>query len=57
MVKEAAKAHGYGEIEIDFTEDETALWAGMDTGKFAADTGWKPRYDIRQMIDRVFEVS
>ena len=57
MVKEAAKAHGYGEREIDFTEDETALWAGMDTGKFAADTGWKPRYDIRQMIDRVFEVS
>lgn len=56
MVKEVAESHGCNEIEIDFSQDDTALWAGMDTGKFEADTGWKPRYDIRQMVSRIFEM-
>ncbi len=54
MVKETAQRHGCNEIEIDLAKDDTALWAGMNTEKFAADTGWKPRYGIMEMIERIF---
>ncbi len=56
FVKCVAATEGI-EVQIDLTEDDSALWAGMDSSNFIADTGWKPQYDIEQMIRKMFTSS
>ncbi len=45
---------GFGKPEIELEKQDIALWAGMDSGKFMAHTGWKPVYSLDQMIERIF---
>lgn len=42
--------------EIHLEEQPIELFAGMDSSKFIEDTGWHPRYDIEQMIERIFNM-
>ena len=42
IVADAAEGCGHPRPEITLTEDDTALWAGMDASRFMAKTGWTP---------------
>lgn len=52
-VKKIAEVYGY-KVNVSLAEDDTVLWAGMDSGKFIHDTGWKPEVGIENMIENVF---
>ncbi len=49
-VADAAEKCGYKRPEIEITEDDTALWAGMDSTKFMEKTGWKPRINLEDTL-------
>ena len=55
MVADTAEKNGYKRPEVVLEEEPIELWAGMDTSLFMADTKWKPQYDIRMMIERIFQ--
>ena len=50
MVAQAAECSGYERPRIELAEDDTALWAGMDSTKFMDRTGWKPRIELRDTL-------
>lgn len=52
-VKKAAEAQGC-RVDISLAEDDTALWAGMDSAKFTEDTGWTPKIGIESMISQIY---
>lgn len=52
-VKKIASLHG-NSVNISLIEDDTELWAGMDTFNFINDTGWKPNYQLEDMIERIY---
>lgn len=54
ILKQVAAYH-QNEIEVLIEPDSTELWAGLDTKKFCDEYHWKPKYNINQMIDRVYE--
>ena len=54
VVCEVAAEHGK-EVTIQLTEDDTALYAGMDTSAFLQDTGWLPCYSLKEIITRIYE--
>lgn len=54
-VAAVAAEHGNPGVQIALTETDTALFAGMDTAAFQQDTGWKPRYTIREIVTRIYE--
>jgi len=53
FVQKAGEKRGLA-VTVTLDEDDTQLWAGMDSSAFMADTGFSPAYDIEQMIDRIF---
>jgi len=42
IISEAAVYCGYKKPDIHLEESDIALWAGMDSTRFAGDTNWKP---------------
>lgn len=46
MVADAAEKCGYPRPEIELAEDDTMLWAGMDSSRFMEKTGWRPTFDL-----------
>ena len=52
-VKKVAASEGYEAI-ISLEEDDTVLWAGMNSREFMDDTGWKPSTGIFDMIHKIF---
>lgn len=42
-------------VEVLCNPDDTELWAGMDSEDFCIEYAWKPKYDIFQMIERVYK--
>lgn len=54
IVKSVAKENGK-HIAIELNEDNTELWAGMDTLDFYKDTGWRPQMDLEMMIKKIYE--
>lgn len=52
IVAKVAVKHGAEEVKIDLKPDDTRTYAGMDTSRFMADTGWSPRYSIEDIIER-----
>lgn len=55
VVVAVAKKHGIDDVKINFEENDTALWSGMDSSQFMMDTGWKPSMDIYQMVEAIYE--
>lgn len=45
---------GFGRPEITLDKQDIALWAGMDSTRFTAHTGWTPQISFDQMIERIF---
>ena len=54
IVKKVAKEHG-NHIAIELKQDNTELWAGMDTEDFYNDTGWRPQMNLEMMIEQIYE--
>ena len=54
IVREVAAEHGNPDVRIELTENDTELYAGMDTKAFMEDTGWKPEYPIREIVSRIY---
>ena len=46
---------GFGKPEITLEKKDIVLWAGMDSTRFTAHTGWKPEIDFDCMIERIFQ--
>lgn len=53
ILKNVAASQGYN-ISIELAEDDTMLWAGMNSSKFIVDTGWTPTFGIENMISEIF---
>ncbi len=49
VAAECEKA-GIKRPKIGLEEKDICLWAGLDSSEFTADTGWKPKKDINDMI-------
>lgn len=53
IVKQVAAKYN-NNVEVAYTPDETVLWAGMDTGAFCMAYHWEPKYNMFQMVERVY---
>ena len=51
MVADAAEACGLKRPVIETEEADIALWAGMDSGRFTAKTGWRPETGLRKTLE------
>ncbi len=49
-VATAAEGCGFGRPVVGLEENDTALWAGMDSSKFMAKTGWEPVVDLQTSL-------
>ena len=54
IVKSVAEKMEYKNVEILLEEKDISLWAGMDSTKFEKHTGWEPKIDIYEMVERIF---
>lgn len=50
IVADAAEKCGYKKPEINLEEDDTVLWAGMDSTKFMHRTGWMPTVSLEESV-------
>ena len=55
ITAEVAKQYGVPKVSISLERKEIAQFAGMDSSEFISDTGWKPQYDMRKIIGRLFD--
>lgn len=53
-VKEVAFEHG-NKVVINIQQDDTQMWAGMESTLFSEDTGWKAKFGLKDMICRVYD--
>lgn len=53
MIRRISKERG-NPIDVDFQEDATELWAGMDSEEFIRDTGWAASKSIYEMITDIY---
>ena len=54
LVAEAATCAGFNRPMIELEENDTALWAGMDSTKFMEKTGWSPSIKLSDTILSMF---
>ena len=54
LIAETAECCGYKRPEIDLEENETELWAGMESIRFMNKTGWTPSVQLKESIKDVF---
>lgn len=52
---QVAQMRGYQKPDIELVERDIELRSGMDFSQFIFDTGWKPRYSLMQMVERIFD--
>lgn len=55
IIVRLARQRGYGEVEIQLDEQPIEIWSQTDASRIMADTGWRPQYNMEQMIERVFD--
>ncbi|MGN0649974.1 MAG: NAD-dependent epimerase/dehydratase family protein [Oscillospiraceae bacterium] len=55
LVKARLEKRGISGIDISLEKCDIKTYAGMDTTKLTALTGWKPRYALPDIIDAVIE--
>lgn len=53
LVVDVTEKNGYKRPAIELLEDDTELWAGMDSTRFMDKTGWKPEVDLMNSIQRL----
>jgi len=53
IIADAAQKCGMSRPEITLRKDDTALWAGMDSGRFMTKTGWKPEIELGRTIEEI----
>ena len=53
-VADTAARLGFGRPEITLDRQDIVLWAGMDSSRFTALTGWIPQTDLDGMIEKIF---
>lgn len=53
-VADVSEKLGFGRPEIVLEEQDIVLWAGLDSTKFTAHTGWLPEVSFDQMIEKIF---
>ncbi len=53
IIADVAKDCGYKRPLILLEENNTALWAGMDSSRFINKTGWKPSIELEHSIMRI----
>lgn len=53
MTKAQLEKHGISGVTISLEKRDIKTYAGMDTTKLTALTGWRPRYTITDIIDAV----
>lgn len=56
LIADVAQEKGYPKPSINLVEDDTALWAGMDSSLFSKATGWHPTVSLRESIRSVFTI-
>ena len=54
IVADVVSADTGRQVKVVLNADDTELYAGMDTSAFLADTGWKPEYSVRQIVERIY---
>jgi len=57
IVADAAEKCGYPRPEIVLQEDDTALWAGMDSCRFTEKTGWKPEIELQETVENILKLQ
>ncbi|WOL38944.1 NAD(P)-dependent oxidoreductase [Pyramidobacter sp. YE332] len=56
LTKSRLEKRGYSGIDISLQrKDDIRTYAGMDATSFFQDTGWTPRYDIEDTIDKTID--
>ena len=50
IIADAAERCGFPRPEIILQEDDTSLWAGMDSTRFMEKTGWSPSIGLQKTI-------
>lgn len=55
VVAKVAEKDGKNKISISLEENDTILWAGMDSARFMSDTGWHPLMDLYQMVEEIYK--
>ena len=55
LVKAQLEKHGIHGVKISLEKCDIKTYAGMDTTKLTALTGWKPRFTLPDIIDAVIE--
>lgn len=55
LIADAAEARGMERPAIALEENDTALWAGMDSTRFMEKTGWTPHRDLRQSVGEMLK--
>lgn len=50
LIADAAEARGMERPSIFLEENDTALWAGMDSTRFMEKTGWMPAIELRDTV-------
>ena len=50
IIADATEKCGNPRPEIVLTEDDTSLWAGMDSSRFMAKTGWQPVIELSETV-------
>ncbi|MDO4332602.1 MAG: NAD(P)-dependent oxidoreductase [Eubacteriales bacterium] len=55
IVAKVAEKDGKNKISISLEENDTILWAGMDSARFMSDTGWHPLMDLYQMVEEIYK--
>lgn len=53
MVANACEKCGYDRPIIELDEDETSLWAGMDSSRFIEATKWEPSIELADTLEKM----
>ena len=53
IVRKIAEKYGKT-VNIFLEEDDTELWAGMDTSVFLKEFNWKPQFSVETMIEDIY---
>ena len=54
MVSDVALKKGYNKTRIKVIPKDIELYRGVNSSQFISDTGWKPKYNINAMVERIF---
>lgn len=56
IVADTAEKCGYQRPEVSLVEDDTEIWAGMDSTRFMEKTGWKPEIGLADTLNRMLSI-